>query len=168
MGSGFDYRIYCHFFTITANCGSSQSMTVYDSPHSLLDYESLLFHCDGCRTTNHCSHFELPSDLIYERITTPPDPNISHHLKRFLCYSALSVATEICVSDLLPSNDWFFAICCSGNVISDPLLSKDFRSDFTISAFRRWLRSRCLAIDYSVTIYSHLNITSTHIIGKIQ
>jgi hypothetical protein len=42
MGSGLDGWIYWHFFTITTNYDSSQSMTVYDSLHSSLDYECLL------------------------------------------------------------------------------------------------------------------------------
>jgi hypothetical protein len=59
MGSGFDDWIYWHFFTITVNYDSSQSMTVYDSLPSLLDHECLLFHCDEWWTMNHCSHIEL-------------------------------------------------------------------------------------------------------------
>jgi hypothetical protein len=46
MGSGLDVRIYWHFFTITINYDSSQSMSVYDLLHSLLDHEHVLFHCD--------------------------------------------------------------------------------------------------------------------------
>jgi hypothetical protein len=34
-------------------------MIVYDSLHSLLDHERLLFRCDEWRATNHCSHPEL-------------------------------------------------------------------------------------------------------------
>jgi hypothetical protein len=43
MGSGLDDWIYWHFFTITINYESSQSITVYDWLHSLLDYECLPF-----------------------------------------------------------------------------------------------------------------------------
>jgi hypothetical protein len=43
MGSGFDDWIYWHFFTITVNYDSSQSMTVYDSLSSLLNYQCLPF-----------------------------------------------------------------------------------------------------------------------------
>jgi hypothetical protein len=39
MGSGLDDWIYWHMFTITIDYGSSHSMTVYGSLHSLLDYE---------------------------------------------------------------------------------------------------------------------------------
>jgi hypothetical protein len=37
-------------------------MTVYDSLHSSLDHECLLFHCDEWRTTNLCSLIELLYD----------------------------------------------------------------------------------------------------------
>jgi hypothetical protein len=53
MGSRFDDWIYWHFFTITINYGSSQLMTVYDSFHSLLDHERLLFHRDEWWITVH-------------------------------------------------------------------------------------------------------------------
>jgi hypothetical protein len=33
-------------FTVTVNYDKSQSKTVYDLLHSLLDHERLLFHCD--------------------------------------------------------------------------------------------------------------------------
>jgi hypothetical protein len=70
MGSGFDDWIYWHLFTITVNYACSQSVTVYDSLHSLLDYECLLFHCDEWRTKNLCSHLELllnaESRICYE------------------------------------------------------------------------------------------------------
>jgi hypothetical protein len=42
MSSGFDDWTYWHFFTITINYDSSQTMTIYDSLHSLLDYKCLL------------------------------------------------------------------------------------------------------------------------------
>jgi hypothetical protein len=45
-GSALDDWIYCHFFTITINYNSSQSVTACDSLHSLLDYDCLLFHSD--------------------------------------------------------------------------------------------------------------------------
>jgi hypothetical protein len=41
-GFGLDDWIYWHFFTITNNYDSSQSVIVYDSLHSLLDHECLL------------------------------------------------------------------------------------------------------------------------------
>jgi hypothetical protein len=44
--SRWDEWIYLRSFTITTNYDSSQSMTVYDSLHSLLDHERLPFHRD--------------------------------------------------------------------------------------------------------------------------
>jgi hypothetical protein len=44
----------------------SQSMIVYDSPHSLLYHEHLLFHSNEGRTTSLYSHIKLS----YEWITT--------------------------------------------------------------------------------------------------
>jgi hypothetical protein len=41
-------------------------MAAYDSLHSVLYHERLLFHCDECRTKNHCSHTELLSEFSYE------------------------------------------------------------------------------------------------------
>jgi hypothetical protein len=46
MGFGFDDWIYWLFFAIAINYDSSQSMTVYDSLHSWLDHQRLLFHSD--------------------------------------------------------------------------------------------------------------------------
>jgi hypothetical protein len=56
-GSGLNSWIYWHFFTVTCNYNSSQSMTAWDSLHSLLDYECLL----SCVT-------DLV--LIYESVTS--------------------------------------------------------------------------------------------------
>jgi hypothetical protein len=67
MGCGFGDWIYWHFFTITSNYDSSQSMTVYDSLHSLLDHERLLFHRD--ELPNQCSHIELRGTTSVWRIS---------------------------------------------------------------------------------------------------
>jgi hypothetical protein len=73
MGSGFDDWIYLHFFTITVNYDSSQSMTVSDSLHSSLDYECFLVHCDQWRTTNHYSHIEhLSLSLVLRPTVSRP------------------------------------------------------------------------------------------------
>jgi hypothetical protein len=66
MGCGFDDWVYWHFFTIMINYDSSQSMTVYNSLHSLLGYECILFYCDEWWMTNHCSHTELPWITNYD------------------------------------------------------------------------------------------------------
>jgi hypothetical protein len=137
MGSGLYVWIYWHFFTITINYNSSQSMTVYGSLHSLLDYECLLFHCDERRTINHCSHIELLLNAVW-RISrdwylldwTTIGPNVDHHLEQFLCYSVLSVAAET----------------------SEPLPSKLASASAAIPAFRQCLPSHCPAMDYSVII----------------
>jgi hypothetical protein len=60
-------------------------MIIHDSLHSLLDYERLLFHCDECRTMNHCSHTEIPYEWITTLLQLSGGSNIGHHLKRFLC-----------------------------------------------------------------------------------
>jgi hypothetical protein len=57
MSSGLDEWICWHFFTITINYDNSQSVTPYDSLHSLLDYERLPF----CVTD---------MVLIYESVTS--------------------------------------------------------------------------------------------------
>jgi hypothetical protein len=49
--------IYCHFLTIAINYESSQSMTVYDSLHSLMDYESLPFRRDWFGSDLRVGHF---------------------------------------------------------------------------------------------------------------
>jgi hypothetical protein len=62
---------FWHFFTITLNCDSSQSVTVHDSLHSLLDHERLLFLSDEWRTkvpadTLNCLDRHLSDEWILE------------------------------------------------------------------------------------------------------
>jgi hypothetical protein len=57
LGSGLYDWIYRHFFTLTINYVSSQSITLYVSLHSLLDYECLLFHCDWLGSDLRDGHF---------------------------------------------------------------------------------------------------------------
>jgi hypothetical protein len=52
-GSGFNDWIYWHFFKITINYDSSQSVAVYDSLYSLQDHELLFFHCGEWRIIAH-------------------------------------------------------------------------------------------------------------------
>jgi hypothetical protein len=68
MDSRFDDWFYWHFFTITLNSDGLESMTVYDSLHSLLDHQRLLFHCDEWRKTNSRSHLELPCRTFVSRV----------------------------------------------------------------------------------------------------
>jgi hypothetical protein len=56
-------------------------MTVYDSLHSLLDHERLLFHCDERRTMNHCSHTELSWTTSVWRITPTYELQLFHNLQ---------------------------------------------------------------------------------------
>jgi hypothetical protein len=78
MGSWFDDWIYWHFFTSTINYDSSQSMTVYDSLHSLLYHE--------WRTRNHSSRIELPWTTSVRRITPT---------SRVLCYDRRSIGQSV-------------------------------------------------------------------------
>jgi hypothetical protein len=55
-GSGLDYWIYWHFFTITINYNSTESMTAKDS-----------FHSTGLRVS---SSTVTDSVLIYESVTS--------------------------------------------------------------------------------------------------
>jgi hypothetical protein len=59
VASRFDDWIFWHFFTITFDSDSLQSMTVYDSLRSLLYHDLLLFQRDEWRTKNSRSHLEL-------------------------------------------------------------------------------------------------------------
>jgi hypothetical protein len=72
MGLGFDDWVYWHFFTITINYDSSQSVTVYNLLHSLLDHEWLFFHYIEWQITAHtlnCLERHL-SDESYEESRT--------------------------------------------------------------------------------------------------
>jgi hypothetical protein len=60
MISGLGDWFYSHFYTTKVNYDSSQSMTLYDSSHSMLDHEHLPFHCDEWWPKNSCSQIELP------------------------------------------------------------------------------------------------------------
>jgi hypothetical protein len=87
-GSRLDDWNHWHFFTITTNYDSSQSMAVWDSLHSLLDRECLPFRCDEWRRTNHCSHTELLNDVrltdLHEESRT--DQNLSNSLMNSLLH----------------------------------------------------------------------------------
>jgi hypothetical protein len=88
------------------------------SLHSFLDYELLLFHCDGSDLrVGHFFGFRCPlvntpqlntqsqpqSDLYewrptYESITCPfiprCEPNTEHYLEQFVCYCVYSLSRE--------------------------------------------------------------------------
>jgi hypothetical protein len=62
-------------------------MTVYDSLHSLLDHERLLFHCDEWRTVNHCSHIQLSTEWRMKYLfffITSKRPEYKSHFKRLI------------------------------------------------------------------------------------
>jgi hypothetical protein len=103
MGSGFNDWIYWHFFIITVN---------YNSSHiELLLHNVYLTNLS--RISNWSESLKLMNQL-------PCGPNIRHHVEQLIA----SIVTGMSLfSSLLPSNDSFVAICCSGNMITEPLLS---------------------------------------------
>jgi hypothetical protein len=108
-GSGLDDWIYWHFFTITI---SSQSMTLHDSLHSLLDYERLLFHCDEWRSSTHTLNSFW---MNYDSFITSRRPQYKSPCQTVsLLFCSLS--RQSVFSDLLPSNNSFVVIRCSGNL----------------------------------------------------
>jgi hypothetical protein len=134
MGSGFHEWTYWHIFTITTIYSSSKSMTAYDSLHSLLDHECLLFYCDKSLLT----HWTALNDVCltnhsYEWITTllylPGGRNIGHHVEHLI---------------VLPLSREY--LCLATYHISTT------RSLLFIAA-GTWFPSRCSAMDYSVTVY---------------
>jgi hypothetical protein len=110
-GSGFDDWFIGSFFTSTINYNNSQLMTVWDSLHSVLDYEYLFFWTAGLVLihesvtssasvvrwlTLHSEHWTLlrmPNDWTfsrknYDRTEQPSgEPNIDHHLQQFVYYT---------------------------------------------------------------------------------
>jgi hypothetical protein len=128
-GSGLDDWIYLHFFPVKINYNSSQSVTLWDSLYSLLDYECLLFCCDEWRTKNFfrinsAERFHVSSVYNFGRSEYRPP------LRTFSCHSiiicVLSVATKR--SNLLLSNGVPAVDCVTS---------------------RMCLPNRCLAMDYS-------------------
>jgi hypothetical protein len=67
MDSRLDEWIYWCCFTITLNSDSLQSLTGYNSFHSLLDYECLPFYYDERRIPAHCLErcLSIESTLIH-------------------------------------------------------------------------------------------------------
>jgi hypothetical protein len=135
MGSGFDDWVYWHSFPITINYNSSESMTLYDSLHSLLNYECLPFHCDEWRTKNLSGMNSRIHCLLYML----GGPHRKHHVEQLtvICCPVGCPGNPV-FSNLLPGNDSFAAIRCNGNVISGTLFSKrTSASGSTIPAFSR-------------------------------
>jgi hypothetical protein len=112
---------------------SSQSMAAYDSLHSLLDYECLLFCCDECRTKNLSrmnsakrSHVSSLYNFVRPE-ERPPFPTV---IACLFVVMETSVATCYLATEILPLD------CVT---------------------FER-LPKRCLAMVYSVTISSVFNL----------
>jgi hypothetical protein len=126
-GSGFDDWVYWHFFTITLNYNSSHIELLLNDV-CLTNVVWRIRDCIKCMN-------ELPFITVtWPKYKSPCwavncsllfcvihcSGNISNSSSVIL----LSVAMKhFMFSNLLPANDSFIAICCSGNVISEPLLS---------------------------------------------
>jgi hypothetical protein len=163
MGSGLDDWTCWRFFTITTNYSSSQSMTVWDSLHSSLDYERLLFNCDWLGSDLRVGHLrntkyewtQLDSltaaspwihewTLFYNSARTeerPPPRTIR------LLYSLFVCCYETCVS--------FVAnVRCGGHVPSDSLPSTGGPSTVDCVTLGTCLPNRCLAMVIFVIVYT--------------
>jgi hypothetical protein len=138
---------------ISINYNSSQSVTIYDSLHSLLDYECLLFHCDEWWAKDHsllpyeCAMIELSwTELTCRR----PECRSPPRTVRVILFVH---SHETCLPNLCQAMDYSVSIRYSGNVcFVSRWLAMDFRSGSTIPAFRRCLQNRCLAIVTFVTV----------------
>jgi hypothetical protein len=121
MDFGSDDWIYWHFFTITTNYNSSHTeLLLHDvcltnlrqisgrSP--LLTNEFPFYNCQ--RTEQRSPPPRVPLLLFMSALSRTPCVNSEAETVWFLS-----------VYSLLPGNGLFVAIRCSGNVISEPLLS---------------------------------------------
>jgi hypothetical protein len=99
--------------------GISVTITVnYNSSHIEL------LHNDVCLTGLSEESLTSLNVQINSLLYLPRGPNISHHVTQLiaLCYS-VCFHGNLVFSNLLPGKDSMIAICCSRNVISEPLLS---------------------------------------------
>jgi hypothetical protein len=110
MGSGFDDWIYWHFFTITDN---------YNSSHIELPWTTSIWRISMNESLTNLLNSRMNS-LLY----LPRGPNVCHHVEELivLCYSVCCHGNLV-FNSLLPGNDSFIVIRCSGNLISESLLS---------------------------------------------
>jgi hypothetical protein len=101
-------------------------VTVYDSLHSSLHCECLLFHRDEWHTTAHTlNSFWMNYDsFITFRLPQYKSPCRTVPLL-FCCHGNM-------FSDLLPSDDSFVVIRCSGNVFTEALPRKSSYSITTV------------------------------------
>jgi hypothetical protein len=125
---------------ITINCNSSQSTTVSDSHHALLDYECLLFSCDGLGSDLRVGHFfsfrcslvstpQLNTELTYESriieiswtelnspFVTSRRAKYSSPFRKIRLLLLLFVAAGICFPNRCPATNYLASIRCHGNV----------------------------------------------------
>jgi hypothetical protein len=120
--------------TITINYNSSQSMTVWDSLHSLLDYECLRFHCDWLRSDLRIDHFfslrcplvntpQLNTELCYYWITTELIKSKSE-----LCYDRRSAGQSVLEQSThlgLTTRSWLLSDSCGFVDLGRPLWRED-------------------------------------------
>jgi hypothetical protein len=76
--------------------------------------------------------------------------NIGHHVKQLIVL--VSLARESVLATCYPATTLSLLFVAPGTWLPSRYSAIDVRSRSTIPAFRRWLPSRCLAMDYFVTI----------------
>jgi hypothetical protein len=101
----------------------------------------------------------LNSELSYEWISWIHEWTLFHNFgqtnKHYLeqLVVILSVVTGICFATCYRAKTRLLPLVAAGKSFPSRCSAMDVRSAFTIPAFRRCLPIRCLAMDYSVTIY---------------
>jgi hypothetical protein len=108
--------------TIAMNYNSSQLMTAWDSLHSLLDYECLLFHCDRLGSDLRIGHF---FNFLCLLVNTP---QLNIQLLNSLTTESESLTNSITRGEwreITTSNSSTVtaSIRCSMNVLTEPLPS---------------------------------------------
>jgi hypothetical protein len=125
MNSGVDDCIYLYFFIIKISYDRSQSVTLYDSLHFLVDQK-----CLHRRMTNdeylltHWTLLRKPyEEYLEDEISCTELTSRRTRRKRFLCYSVLSVTSET----------------------NEPLPRKWTSPSVAIQTYRQSFPDRCLA-----------------------
>jgi hypothetical protein len=141
---------YCHVWRIITGSGldllalllklqpiiTAHNQWPYDSLHTLLDHERLLFHCDKWRTKNHlrlnspeltCEGITITNALLRRTEERPLPPTIPVGLS----YSVFIRCYETRVNPA--ATLWFLQACSS---LRNALLA-----------------SRCIAMDFCVTLW---------------
>jgi hypothetical protein len=143
--------------TITINYDSSQSMTVKDSLHSLLDHERLLFQCDEWRRIP--AH--ILNSLMNESMTA-----LNSWINSLLWLREgriVATTSNSYLSFCLLSRErayrtvayqWTRSLLFdgAGTWLQNRCSAMDVRSGSTIPAVRRSLPNRCLAMVIFVTV----------------